>query len=750
MAKGVKGPNRSMILRILVVWVVMIVCMVGLVGGRLVYLMGFKSDFYQQKAAEQQLYDIELSAERGKIYDANGELLATSAQVWTVFLSPNGFKKIDDAEKLAAIKSDIATNLSVILELDYQTVLDMTNKNLSYVKVKQNVEKTQADAVRQYISNSEYKVSEYIGLDEGSKRYYPNDSLASVVLGFVGTDNQGLGGLEMQYDTELTGIPGRVVAAKDAAGNDMPLSYEVEVEATPGNSLRTTLDSYVQSVCEKYLEQAIIDNEVAHRGAVIAMNVNTGEVLAMAVKGDFDPNNPFTLSEADQATVDALEGDEKSQMLSQLRNTQWRNKIVSDIYEPGSVFKVVTAAMALEEGVTSLGNHYNCNGYIVVAGRRINCHKTTGHGAETLTQAVQNSCNPVFITFGQQLGVSTFSKYFQAFGLTQKTGIDLPGESQPIYYDPSTMTISDLASSSFGQTFKVTPIQMITAVSAAVNGGYLVQPHVVNEIIDAEGNTVKTVGSTVKRQVISTETSKTIRNLMEAVVDGGGGKNAYVSGYRIGGKTGTSQKLNEINETGDRGLYIASFCGVAPINDPEIALLVMLDEPHGDAYYGGTIAAPVGGQIMAEILPYLGFQPQYSDEELERLAVKIPSVTGQTVANAKKAIADKGLTAKVIGNGDTVIKQFPAATDSLYSDGIVMLYTESDTAINKVAVPSFANLSITAANELAKSKGLNIQFAGISLTGAGITAYKQSVPEGTEVDEGTIVTVYFRSTDTEE
>lgn len=744
-----KAPSRSMIIRIIAVWAVMTLCMFGLIGGRLVYIMVAKSDFYQQKAAEQQLYDIELAAERGKIYDRNGELLATSAQVWTVYITPNSFKSVTDEEKLNAIKSEIATNLSAILEMDYQKVLDYTNKKTSYVKVKTNVEKPEADKIRQYMADSKYKVGQYMGLDESSKRYYPNDNLASVVLGFVGTDNQGLGGLELQYDEQLTGVPGRVVSAKDATGNNMPLSYEVEIEATPGNSLITSIDSYVQSVCEKYLQQAIVDNKVTERGAVVCMNVNTGEILALAVKGDYNPNQPFTLSTEEQAIVDALEGDEKTNKLAELRNRQWRNKVVSDTYEPGSVFKVVTAAMALEEGVTSLSNHYNCSGYIVVAGRRINCHKKTGHGAETFTQAVQNSCNPVFITFGQQIGVETFSKYYDAFGLRQKTGIDLPGESKPIFYDADKMTISDLASSSFGQTFQVTPIQMITAVSAAVNGGYLVQPHVVNEIVDADGNTVSSVGTTVKRQVISEKTSETIRMVMEAVVDGGGGKNAYVSGYRIGGKTGTSQKLIDINQTGESRIYISSFCGVAPMNDPEVAILVMLDEPTGKDYYGGTIAAPVGGQIFAEILPYLGFEPQYSEDELSKMAVKIPSVAGLSLETAKKTITDKGLKYQVVGNGDSVIKQFPTSTESLYSDGIVMLYTD-DSVATKTNVPSFVGLSISAANELAANKKVNIQFAGTSLSGNSVVAYKQDVEEGAEVDVGTIITVYFRTTETAE
>lgn len=744
-----KGPSRSMLIRIIVVWAVMLLCTFGLVGGRLAYIMVVDSDFYQQKAAEQQLYDTELRAARGEIYDCNGELLATSAQVWTVYITPNSFKKISDESELNAIKNEIATNLSTILSLDYQTVLDYTNKNTSYVKVKTNVEKPEADLVREYISKSEYKVGNYIGLDESNKRYYPNDSLASVVLGFVGSDNQGLSGLELYYEDELVGTPGRIVAAKDATGNDMPLSYEIEVEATPGNSLVTTIDSYIQYVCEKYLDQALIDNKVVERGAVICMDVNTGGIKAMAVKGDFDPNKPFTLSEADQAAVDALEGDKRSELLSELRNKQWRNKAVSDTYEPGSVFKVVTASMAIEEGKTNINSHYNCSGYIVVAGQRYQCHKVQGHGAETLTQAMQNSCNPVFITFGQQLGASTFSKYFDAFGFTEKTGIDLPGEASPVYHTYEKMGITELASSSFGQTFNITPIQMITAVSAAVNGGYLLKPHLVSEIIDADGNTVKTIDKQVKRQVISNETSSLIRTLMEAVVDGGGGKNAYVSGYRIGGKTGTSQKLTKILETGERGLYIASFCGVAPINNPEIAVLVMLDEPKGEAYYGGTIAAPVGGQILAEVLPYLGVEPQYSEEELASMAVKIPSVVGQNVAAAKELIKKQNLTYKVVGKGETVIKQFPSASDSLYSDGLVILYTE-EVDSNKSTVPDFKGLTVNGVNKLAADNNINVIFQGATLTGSSVLCYKQSVEPNTEVDTGTIVTVYFRTTETAE
>lgn len=740
-----KGPNKSMIKRIYAICAILFACVLGLVGSRLVYIMLVDSDFYQEKAAKQQLYDTEIAAERGDIVDRNGEILATSAQVWTVYITPNSFKSVTDVAELNAIKNEIATNLSEILELDYQTVLDYTNKNSSYVKVKQNVEKPEADLIREYISNSTYKVGKYIGLDESNKRYYPNDSLASVVLGFVGTDNQGLAGLEAMYDSELTGTPGRVVAAKDAIGNDMPLSHEVKIEAKPGNTLVTTLDNYVQYVCEKYLNQAIVDNKVTERGAIVCMNVNSGEILGMAVKGDFNPNTPFTLSVEEQAIVDALEGEEKTKKLAELRNRQWRNKAVSDTYEPGSVFKVVTASMAVEENITTFNSHYNCNGYIVVAGQRYKCARREGHGGQNLTQSMQNSCNPVFITFGQQLGANTFYKYFEAFGLTEKTGIDLPGEASPVYHTLNKMGITELASSSFGQTFNITPIQMISAVSAAVNGGNLVTPHLVKEIVDTEGNIVKSYDNNTKRQVISKETSATLRTLMEAVVDGGGGKNAYVSGYRIGGKTGTSQKVSKILSTGETNLYISSFCGVAPMDDPEIAVLIILDEPHGDAYYGGTIAAPVGGQIMSEILPYLGYDPQFSDDELKNMAVRIPSVVGKTVSEAKSEIRKSDLTYKIVGEGSKVVKQFPTAVDSIYSDGLVVLYTEEEATTSKVIVPDFSKMSISAVNELADDYNLNVIFSGNINNQSGVFSYKQSLPVGTEVQPGTIITVYFRT-----
>ncbi len=736
--------NTVMWKRMLCVLLVLVVLIAGVTGVRLFQIMVIDGEEYQTKASDQQLYDTTLTAPRGDIYDANMNLLATSAACWTVYISPNNLKEIDDETELNAVKALIADNLSSILELERDDVYAMTEKtDKYYVTVKRKVEKPQADLVRQFISDySNYKMANYIGLDESTKRYYPNDNLASVVLGFVGDDNQGLAGIESYYDSELTGVPGRVVAAKNAQGTNMPFSYEKVISAQDGDSLVTTIDSYIQHVTEKYLEAGVEENIVVNRGVAIVMNVNTGAILAMAVKGDFNPNDPFTLSQADSASLEGLEGDERSAKLAELRNKQWRNKAVSDTYDPGSVFKIITASAALEENLTSRNSTYNCPGYIVVAGQSYNCHKHSGHGTQTLEQAISNSCNPVFITLGSLLGSKLFSKYFEAFGLTEKTGIDLPGEVSSLYYKEENMGPVELASASFGQTFSITPIQLITAIAASVNGGYLVKPYVVSQILDADGEVKSTTSTTIKRQVISEETSALMCEMLETVVDGGGGKNAYVAGYRIGGKTGTSEKLTQSNATGIDA-YVASFAGIAPINDPEIAILVLMDEPTGSAYYGGTVSAPIGGQILSEILPYLGYEPQYSEEELANLSISVPNVVDSTVASAKQELTSLNLSYKVIGNGDTVISQSPSVGESVTHNSTIILYTEN-TETTQVSVPDLSGMTPSVVNSSAASVGINVEFSGNTISGGNVISYKQSIAPGTMVDPGTVVTVYFR------
>ncbi len=741
----VSKPSKIMLRRMFFILLCTVIITVSVSSVSLVLTMIVNGEKYQGMASEQQLYDSLITAPRGNIYDKNMNVLATSTTAWTVYITPNGIFNLKDADKQEKVRNVIADGLSEILGVDRDEVYEDTGKRSYYVIVKKKIDKETSDKVRQFITdNSQYQLSKYIGLDESTKRYYPNNNLASVVLGFVGDDDQGLAGIESYYDTHLTGEPGRVVAAKTAQGIDMPFTYEMVEQATQGDSLVLTIDNYIQYVCEKQLKQAVEDNKCNERGVAIVMNVNTGEILAMAVSGDFNPNEPFTLSASDQAIVDALQGDERSAKLSELRNKQWRNKAVSDAYEPGSVFKIFTAAAALEENAVELSSSFSCVGHTQVAGQPYHCHKRTGHGVQSLMTAMSNSCNPAFITIGQMLGINTFSKYFEAFGFTAKTGIDIPGETSSIYYSGDNMGPVELASASFGQTFKITPVQLITAAAASVNGGYLVQPHVVSKVIDADGSVIENKSTGYRRQVISKTTSEKLRTTLEGVVNGGA-KNAYVAGYRTGGKTGTSQKMDKINATKNSGLYVASYVGMAPIDNPEIAILVLLDEPTGGSIYGGTISAPVASAILGEILPYMGFEPQYSEEELAKRSISVPSVTGKTVEEAKSRITNSNLIYKVVGEGDTVVSQLPSSNDTLYAGGLVIIYTDEESAQSETtSVPDFSGMSVKEVNDTAAAAGINVKFSGNTLSSANTLAFSQSIKAGETVSIGTGVTVYFR------
>ena len=691
----------------------------------------------------QQLQDTEISAKRGDIYDRNMEVLATSATAYTVYITPQDIKD-DDTAKL------LAKGLSELLDVEYDKVYSATKKTTYYEKIKTKVDQALANKVRTFIS--ENKLGAIVGLDEGSKRYYPNDNLASTILGFVGADNQGLNGLESYYDDMLKGVPGRVIAAKNATGADMPFSYEKVVDAQTGNSLVLTIDSYIQYVAEKYLEEAVSQYSCNERGCVIVMDPKTGEIYAMATKPDYNPNTPFTIYDAKTAeAIEELTGDERTKAISDAQQKQWRNKAICDTYEPGSVFKIVTGSAAYEESKISKNSTFNCSGKINIAGTTYNCHKHSGHGHQNLAGAFQNSCNPAFIQIGQMLGTELFFKYFQAYGLTEKTGIDLPGEASTVagvsYHDISTMSIVDLASESFGQGFNVTPIQLATAVCASVNGGYLVKPHVVKKVVDSEGNTVKKIEKTVKRQVISAETSKAICSFLEGVVTEGSGKNSYVAGYRVGGKTGTSQKLAQSNADGVKRL-VASFCGVAPCDEAQLVCLVVLDEPNAPVVYGGTLAAPVAGKIFADVLPYLGVEAVYTEEELKNIDIAVPSAVGKQIDDAKSLFESSGISVKTVGNGEKVVRQLPSAGHLISRGGTVVLYTD-DIENTKVTVPDFSGYSISGANSLASQHQLNITLSGVTGENSGATAYSQSIAPGEKVDMGTIITVSFRVSSTD-
>ncbi len=735
-------PTKQMKKRMKIILFLLLTVMISVSVLRFVYIMVINGEKYQGMASRQQLYDTLITAPRGDIYDRNMKTLATSSPAWTVYITPNSFKSVDK-EEAEKVREKISDGLSEILKIDKKEIREKTEKDTYYVIVKKKIEKGTADTIREFISeNKDLKLSNYIGLDTTTKRYYPNDSLASAVLGFVGDDEQGLAGLESYYNNELTGVSGRVVAAKNAKGTDMPFTYQKMEEAKKGNSIVTTLDSYVQYTCEKYLDAAVAEEQVAERGAAIVMNVNNGEILGMAVSGGFNPNEPFKLSKSEQKIVDAQKNEkDKAKKRNELLNRQWRNKAVSDTYEPGSVFKIFTAATAIEEGLVNKNSTFNCNYTYMVAGNTYHCHLSSGHGIQNMAQAMSNSCNPAFIQIGQRIGSSVFSKYFKAFGLTSSSGIDLPGEAMPNYHDPDKMGPTELASSSFGQTFNITPLHMISIAAAAVNGGYLVQPHIAQKIVDSEGKTVKSTPTAYKRQVVSSKTSETLRDFLEYVIQNGA-RNGIVAGYRVGGKTGTSQKISKILTTGKQALYIGSYVGVAPINDPDIAVFVMLDEPMSGRYYGGTISAPVGAKIMKDVLPYLGHEPQYSAEELKKLSVSVPNVVGSAVAAARDKMTSVNLTYKVVGEGGKIKKQYPKAGTEMSNGGMVILYTDNSKTDN-ATVPTLTRLTVAELTEIAKKSGVNVEVTG-NTSDSKSKSVSQSIAPGTSVPAGTVVTVSLR------
>lgn len=631
----------------------------------------------------------------------------------------------------------IARGLSEILELDYQTIYDKCFEQNYYSIVKRKVDQPVVDEIRQFMDDNNVSG---ISFTEDSKRYYPYGNFLAQVLGFVGTDNQGLSGLEAYYDDVLSGTSGRVLTAKNAVGSDMYYEYETRYEPQAGNSLVLTVDEVIQHYLEKNLEDAIEQHNIQNNAMGIVMNVKTGEILAMAVKPDFDPNDPFTILDADAAAaLEAYAGtDEYSTQLGLAQNKQWRNTNISDLYEPGSVFKVVTASTALETGAATLDSTYYCSGSVQVLNHVMNCAQAGGHGSEDFTHAVINSCNPAFIQIGQDIGIDRFCEYIRAFGLNEKTGVDLPGEAQSIVYDGVTYkmnSIVELSSCAFGQSNAITPLQMITAMAAVVNGGYLVQPHIVKEIIDEDGNIVESFDTTVKRQVISAETSATMCEILERVVVEGNSQNAYVAGYRLGGKSGTAQDLKSDEE----GKYWTSFCAFAPADDPEIACLVIYDNARSStSIYGGTIVAPVVASIMKDVLPYIGVDPVYSEEELETLDVVTPDVTGKLLTSAYSYLQPEGLDYTVVGDGTTVLAQFPTGGQSIPRGSKVILYTD-EREQTTTEVPGLTGSSVSSATAALEARGLNVRISGSSASGATVSA--QSILEGEVVPIGTVVTI---------
>ena len=712
-------------------------------------------DKYRNKVQNQITTEAEVVAERGKIYDRNGVLLATSTTTYRVFIAPRIVAQVSEEQGL---KYDvlIATELSSVLGVDYDYIMEQTRQTRYMDRtLARNVDEEVAARVRKIVADND--LEDMVFLQAGTKRYYPNGTLACHVLGFTGSDGSGQYGLELKYNSILAGTNGKYITARDSHGNEMPYEYQSYIEAQDGSSIVTTLDINIQSALEEQLRTAYIESGGQNRATGIVVDVETGEVLAMATYPAFDLNDPRHMVEEDQAKLDASgyapDSEEYVKLKQELQLTTWSNKAVTEVYMPGSTFKIVTASMAYEENLVSETEHFNCPGYHVVLGTKIRCHQVRGHGSQTFAEGLQNSCNPLLMIMGDRIGRERFYNYFRAFGYLEKTGIDLPGEGTSIFYRESAFSVLDLATASFGQNFKISPIQQIMAVTTVANGGYLMTPHLVKEVMDTEGNVIQSFGADVKRQVISESTAKTLASVLEQGVSGGAGaKNADVAGYRVAAKTGTSEKIDKKNETGEE-YYICSCVGFAPADDPEIAVLIMVDEPTKGVLYGSVVAAPYLAGVMRDVLPYLGVEAEYTDKELKNLAVKAPSLVGWYAGVAKDQAELLGFEVEIVGDGSVVRSQSPAADTLMESQNAkIILYTEKDMEKSTVTVPDLSGKTAVSANEILANHGLNIRIEGTNnyMSGSGAVAVAQSHAPGSEVEKGTVITVTFRNQDAED
>ena len=728
--------NKQMNKRIVFTFSVVVVVLLGLIL-RTGYLQIVRGEELQKGALEQQTTDRQVSAKRGAILDRNGKTLAVSASVEQVSVSPNVIKEQGNEDEVVKALSDI-------LDLDEDAVRKKVTANSYYESIARRVEKETADRIRELELAG-------VNLDEDTKRYYPYGKFASHVLGFTGNDNQGLDGLEAQYDSVLAGTPGRIVTASNAKGTDVPYKFEQYIDPVDGQNLVLTIDETIQHFVEKYLEKAYIENDLGAGAAAIVMNPQTAEIYAMCSLPDFDLNQPRTLTEEAEEELeeklkeegidkDDLSDEELGKRETEMLFKMWRNKAVTDSYEPGSTFKLATAVAALEQNVCKLDDIFDCGGSYQVADKKINCHHTAGHGPQTFVKAICNSCNPALMQIAERIGNDDFFRFVEAFGFRDLTGIDLPGEANGVFFSKADFNEVQLATSSFGQGLQITPLQLASFVSAICNGGTLYQPHLVKQMTDQEGNVVKTVEPEPVRQIMSSETAATMRNIMEQVVLDGAASNAYIKGYRVGGKTGTSEKLPRGN-----GKYIASCVGIAPVDDPQVVVLVILDEPIG-VYYGGTVAAPVVRSILEDTLHYLGMEPQYTEEEEAEETVNVPNVVDLTVNEAANTLSAAGLNYQIMGDGETVLSQIPVGSVTMELNSTVILYTQKQTEEQKVQVPDVMGMTPAEARQTLAEYGLNCRFTDVAPNQENsVTAYSQTPAAGEEVASGSTVSVDFRS-----
>ncbi len=755
-------PGRPMMMRCVALLLVFAASAAAL-GLRLAQLQIEEASVWDARAAARQVSNIPLPPLRGNIYDTNMNLMAQSATVWTVECAPNilvnNALDEDSPEQNPAVLA--ARELAVLLEIDQAELYEnISNKDKKYYRIKAKIEKPVADAVRAFCE--EYGVSG-IYLVEDTKRYYPYENLASTLLGFVGADNNGLEGIERWYEETLAGVAGRTVAVTNAWGGEIPAEDTgVTYPAEDGNSIVLTINVDIQRALETQLQAAVEKYHARQRGMAIAMDVNTGAILGLAVWPSYDPNRPYDILDLDmlaQIEMQPAGSEARSTLQAEARTLQWRNKALADTYEPGSVLKILTAAAALDSGKFSQESMCYCGGSIMVDGwdEPMSCALGTAHGQTSLRNALINSCNVSFIQLSAGMGAATWYDYIRAFGLTEPTGVDLPGEPSQasinnLVYGLDQMGPVQLASCSFGQSNKYTMVQMITAISAAVNGGNLMQPYIVKQELDAFGNVVKNHEPIEKRQVISPETSAQICDMLEELVEGPNGDNAYLAGYRIGGKSGTSQKLEKLDlENEEEQVYISSFMGFAPADKPEIAVLLALDEPEDPTgtgtYFGGRLAAPYVRNTLKECLDLMGVEPQYStDAEQARTTVNCPKVTEMDVNAALGVLNKNNLTPRVVGGGTEVIGQFPAAYAPVPHMGEVILYTDASMPQETVKVPNLVGRTAQNAAELLRSLGLNVLTSGAPDDGAGVKVASQSHAVDDVVPKATVITLYLENT----
>lgn len=717
---------------------------------------------YEGMANNYHFGTMTLSANRGAIYDANGTALAWSATVYNIYIDPTLYreemKSIEDAndkKKSAAeeenetadnlvdvdqLKTSITNFLSEKLGLKTEEVEASFEKDGRYYVLQTQVEKNVTDEITAYFEKLNLS---FIGTEATTRRYYPQNELAAAVIGFTNGDGDGQYGLEYQYDDYLSGVDGRAISAQAANGEEMPYRYSTTYDAEDGDSLYLTLDTTIQYYLEKSLAEMVEKFEVKERACGVIMNPKTGAVYAMATYPTFDLNNPSEIYDTKTAQeLAALPESEYSTAYATARETQWKNKVISEISYPGSTFKIVTTADAFEENLINMEtDSFYCSGQVQVADATIRCSNTAGHGAQNFTQALTNSCNPAFIEIGQRIGIDKFSYYFEGFGLAEKTGIDLPGEAVSYSVTGDDMNVVDLASAAYGQCNKVTAMELVTAYSAAINGGYMVTPHVVDHVVDSNGNIVLQNETEVKRQIVSEETSDIVREQLEAVVNNNPSHNAYIQGYRIGGKSGTAEKLD--TSTADDRQYVASYCCFAPADDPEVIMLIMADEPNKEiGYYGSQVVVSYARDIMEEILPAMGFYPEYSDGEDTDSTVTVPYLQSADITSAESTLAQLGLTYEVVGDGTTVASQSPSTGTSVTKGGKVILYTEvGGNSGDTIEVPNLVGMTAAEVNETMTYYDLNYAIVGSSASESGALVQYQSEEAGTVVPRGTAITL---------